>query len=188
MAMPSFDTPLLRGPFTVDDYYRMAEVGLLDSEVRTELLDGQVVELTPIGPDHATCVNRLTMFFARRVPEGVTVSVQNPVIASLRSAPQPDVALVRLAESPRLPGPADVLLLIEVADTSLVKDRDIKAPLYARAGIREYWLADLAGRRVTVYAEPSESGYRATRTCRDRDLLAPTALPELQLTVADVLG
>jgi len=188
MAMPHLETPLLRGPFTVDDYYRMAELGLLDPELRTELLDGQVVEMSPIGGRHAACVDRLNMFFARRVPEGVTVSVQNPVIAGIRSAPQPDVALLSRPPAAALPGPADVLLLIEVADTTLFRDREIKIPLYARSGIRECWLVDLGGGTVTVFGEPGPDGYARTRVYRDDETLAPRDFPDLSIVASEILG
>src|SRR2546426_2118990 len=132
--------------FTVDEYHRMAEAGIFSEDESVELLEGEIVEMTPISSRHAACVNKLTRLFTRELGERVVVSVQNPVALTETSEPQPDLALLR----PRAdfyaaghPGPEDVLLMVEVADTSATSDRAVKVPLYARAGIEEVWLIDL---------------------------------------------
>jgi Uma2 family endonuclease len=182
---------LKRRRFTVDDYYRMAEVGILTEDDRVELLDGEIVEMSPIGSDHAGHVKRLTALFTSRLGARVVVGVQDPVRLSRHSEPQPDIALLR----PRAdfyarahPLPADVLLLIEVADTSVETDRRIKMPLYARAGIGEVWLVDLTTERVEVYREPVDDGYRKIRTLARGQALGPLAFPDLALRVDDLLG
>jgi Uma2 family endonuclease len=182
---------LKRRRFTVDDYYRMAEVGILTEDDRVELLDGEIVQMSPIGSDHAGHVKRLTALFTSRLGARVVVSVQDPVRLSRHSEPQPDVALLQ----PRAdfyarahPRPDDVLLLIEVADTSVETDRRIKMPLYAMAGLREVWLVDLPAERVEVYREPAADGYRESRALARGEDITPQAFPDLPLSVDDLLG
>ena len=181
---------LLKGPFTVDDYHRMAELGILDEDDRVELLDGQVVEMTPIGPEHAGCVDALTTLLSRRVGDAAVVRVQNPVVLAERWEPQPDIAVLRRPGGlggAWLPGPQDVLLVIEVAETSVESDRDVKLPLYARAGIPETWLVDLANEVIEVHRQPGLEGYREVHTLRRGDTLSAPLLPASSIPVDDVL-
>lgn len=182
---------LLKGPFTVDDYYRLAECGILHEDDRVELIDGQVVQMTPIGASHAGRVNFLSDVLGTLVGKEGLVTVQNPVTLGTRSQPQPDLLVVRrLPEffGEKLPRPADVLLLIEVADSSIDYDRDVKVPLYARAGIPEVWLCNLPGDVPEVYREPGPEGYRDVRVLRRGDTVTASRLPVVSLAVADVLG
>src|SRR5438876_1223929 len=182
---------LLPGPFTVDAYHRMAELGVLDEDHRVELLDGQIVEMTPIGGAHAACVIRLTDLLTRRTGSDTSVSVQNPVVLGERWEPQPDIAVLRrpggLAGA-WLPSPSDVLLVVEVADTSLERDRDVKIPRYAAAGIPEAWLVDLVGDAITVCREPCPGGYSEIVTLTRGEALRPLRLPGVAVAVAEVLG
>jgi Uma2 family endonuclease len=139
---------LARRLFTVAEYHKMAEAGILSEDDRVELLEGEIVAMSPIGSRHAGLVNRLNRLFSQRAGDQVVVSVQNPVRLGGYSEPQPDLALLR----PRAdfytsshPGPEDVLLAVEVAETSAAVDREVKVPLYARFGVPEVWLVDLAG-------------------------------------------
>ncbi len=185
------DIPGLTGPFTVDDYHRMAETGVLAWDARVELLDGLVVEMSPIGSPHAGCVNRLTRLFAIRAADVATVAVQNPTILDDRSEPQPDVMVLKYRAdgyAARHPGPDDVLLLIEVAHTTLHKDREVKVPIYARTGVREVWLVDLEHDLIEIYRGPGADGYASVRTASRRDRLAPLLLPTVSLAAADILG
>ncbi|MGH7321870.1 MAG: Uma2 family endonuclease [Candidatus Rokuibacteriota bacterium] len=183
---------LRRYRFTVEEYERLAQAQALTQCDRVELLDGEIVEMTPIGDRHASVVARLTRLFARHLGDRSLVWAQNPIVLHVvRSMPQPDVVLVR----PRTdfyatgkPGPEDVLLLIEVMDTSAETDRTVKIPLYARAGIRETWLLDLAADRVEVFRCPTAAGYREAETLDRSGRLTPQAFPDLSLTVADLLG
>jgi Uma2 family endonuclease len=183
---------LRRYRFTVDEYERLAEAQVLTQCDRVELLDGEIVEMTPIGDRHASVVARLTRLFSSHLGDRSLVWVQNPIgLRVVRSMPQPDVVLVR----PRAdfyatgkPGPDDVLLLIEVMDTSAETDRSVKLPLYARAGISEVWLLDLATARVEVFRRPTVAGYREAETLERNDRLTPQAFPDLSLPVADLLG
>ncbi|MGB7588660.1 MAG: Uma2 family endonuclease [Solirubrobacterales bacterium] len=181
---------LLKGPFTVADYHRMAETGLLRPDARVELLDGQVVEMSPIGSRHAGCVNRLTRMLIRAVGDRATVATQNPAVLDDFSEPQPDVAVMRYRPdgyAARHPEPADVLLLIEVMVTSHEFDRDVKVPLYSRAGIPEVWLVDLEARAIDVYREPGEEGYAVRRRATGGDSLTPLRLPDVAFSASDIL-
>jgi hypothetical protein len=172
--MVSEDRPvaasLVRHRFSVEDYYRMAEAGILTESSRVELIEGEIVEMTAIGSRHAACVKRLMHLLTARVGERAVVSVQDPVRLSAFSEPQPDLALLRPRDdfyARAHPGPQDTLLVIEVAETSAALDRGVKGPLHARAGIAEMWLADLEQDVVEVFRDPSAEGYRAARGARD---------------------
>ena len=177
--------------FTVDEYYRMVEAGILHEDDRTELLEGKIIEMAAMGSRHAGCINKLNKRFSRQLDDQAVISIQNPVRLSLSSELQPDVMLLRprpddYAESH--PEPADVLLLIEVSDTTLRYDRDTKLSLYAKAGIPEVWIFDLEGARLLVHRIPSADGYEQVFTFRAGSAVAPAAFPELSLNVEDILG
>ena len=178
------------GPFTVDTFRRLGEVGVLREDDRVELVDGQVVAMSPIGDSHAACVRRLNRLLTRNLADLAVIDVQNPVVLGARDQPQPDVTVLRpRADGYRQhPRAADVVLIIEVADTSLAYDRDVKIPLYARAGIAEVWLVDLDGARIEVYRTPSGDGYRDTRVLARGGALSPAAFPGVSVPVAEVLG
>jgi len=182
---------LLPGPFTIETYHRLAELGVLDEDDRVELLDGQIVAMTPVGSRHAAAVGRLTRVFGERAGNRSIVWVQNPIVVSQTWEPQPDVCLLRprddfyAAAHPR----ADAaLLVIEVAETSLERDRDVKIPRYAAAGIPEAWLMDLAADTVTTYREPGPEGYGEIVTLSRAETLRPVLLPGLAVGVDDILG
>jgi Uma2 family endonuclease len=169
----------------------MAEAGIFHDDDRVELIDGQVVEMTPIKPRHAGCVNRLNGLLSRLGGGGVTVSIQNPVILGERWEPQPDVTLLRHRAdgyAASHPDPADILLVIEVADTSVEYDRSVKIPLYARAGIPEAWLVNLPEGRIEVYRNPVRGKYaKVTSASRDHTL-TPLEVPSATLSVDRILG
>lgn len=176
--------------FTVDEYERMAQAGILHEDDRVELIEGEVVQMTAIGARHAAAVARILALFAGLRARAV-LWPQNPLRLSQRSAPQPDVVLLK----PRKdfyagghPGPADVLLLVEVMDVSASYDRGVKLPLYARHGIPEVWLVDLEQERVEVYREPRAEGYSSATVLRRGERLASAAFPDLALAVEDLLG
>jgi Uma2 family endonuclease len=178
--------------FTVDEYERMSGAGILLEDDRVELIGGEIVEMSPIGHLHASCVKRLIALFTCRVPAGTfIVSAQDPVRLDDYSEPQPDIALLR----PRAdfyanahPAPADVLLLIEVADTSFDYDRFVKLPLYASAGVGEVWIVNLARGAVELFSRPADGEYQSSRTITGGESFAPAELPQLELTLKDVLG
>ncbi|MBI2910973.1 MAG: Uma2 family endonuclease [Chloroflexi bacterium] len=181
---------VLRRRFTVEDYHRMAQAGVLGEDDRVELIEGEIVEMAPIGSRHAACVKRLNRMLSQRVGDRALIGVQDPVQLGERSEPEPDVALLQ----PRAdgyasghPGPDDVLLLIEVADTTLAYDRGVKIPLYGRAGVPETWLVDLEGHAIEQYTEPSPQGYRLVRRLLAGERISPQAFPDVSLAIDDLL-
>lgn len=186
------DEVLTRYRFTVEEYHRMGDVGILPEDSRIELIAGDVVVREPIGSYHAGTVDRLTRLWTSILGERAVVRVQNPVeLAEDDSEVQPDVTLLRSRAdfyTRGHPVAADVLLLIEVADKSLARDRRVKIPLYARAAIREVWLVDLTGDRVEVHRDPTAGGYSHVRALGRGESVVPQAFPDLTIAVADLLG
>jgi Uma2 family endonuclease len=176
---------------TADEYQRMGEAGILHEDDRVELLDGEIYDMPPIGDGHVGRVNALNFLLGQRLRDRVIVAVQNPIRLSDFSEPQPDIALLR----PRADfygtskaRPEDVLLLIEVAQSSVDYDRVLKLPRYAADGILEVWIVNLVDDRVEVYRDPAGDGYR-TRTVHARgESLYPAALPDLTIRVDEILG
>lgn len=169
----------------------MAEAGVLRDDDRVELVDGEIVEMTPIGSHHAACVDRLNVLLHRSLAGHGIVRVQGPVRLDAHSEPQPDLSVLRSRAdfyASAHPAPGDVILVVEVADASLRYDRDIKVRLYARAGIQETWLVDLQNERVDVFTHPTPQGYRASRQNRRGDRLTSRALPAASFLVDEMLG
>lgn len=181
--------PLRVYPLTVDDYHAMAEAGILEEDARVELIDGQLVEKMPIGPDHIRIVNTLTELAIRRAADRVEVSIQNPVRLGRYTEPEPDVVLLRRdRDRTRIPEPDDVLLLIEVADSSVAFDRAVKLPRYAKAGVPEVWIVNVPDACVECYHNPRENGYASSSVCRDDDRLQAQLVSELgSLSVRDLM-
>jgi Uma2 family endonuclease len=178
-----------RHRLTVADYYRMGEVGILPPEARVELIEGEVIDMPPIGSFHAGKVNRISHRLSMACAPRALVATQNPVFLDLHSEPQPDIALLR----PRAdfydsshPTPADVLLIVEVADTTLAYDTQIKLPLYARHGIPEVWQVDLSNRRFLVHRTPAPTGYQDVQTLTDLSAVTPLLLPDVTVDLSDL--
>lgn len=185
------DVDVIRRRFTVDEYHRMGEAGILNEDDRVELIRGEIVQMSPIGVRHAACVARLNEVFISRLRGRAVLWPQNPLVILPDSEPQPDIILLRYRAdfyAAALPGPDDVALLIEIADSSLRYDRRVKAPLYAEAGITEYWIVDLAGDAVEVYRDPAGGEFRATDRVGRGGMLRPRAFPDTSLPVGDLLG
>ncbi|MBA2692732.1 MAG: Uma2 family endonuclease [Rubrobacter sp.] len=181
----------VRYRFSADEFLKMGEAGIFDETSRVELIEGEIVEMNPIGTHHAGNVSRLLNLFAGKVRDVAIVAVQNPVHLAGHSEPQPDIALLKPREdfySEHHPKPEDVYLLVEVADTSLAHDRDVKVPLYARYGIPEYWIVDLSNREVLAYSRPEDGKYRITERVKSGDELACRTLPNLSVKVEEILG
>lgn len=176
--------------FTVDEYLRMAQAGILGEDDRVELLDGRIVEMTPIGERHAACVRRLVNLLAERARGRAIVDAQNSVHLDRWSLPQPDIALLRPRPDfyTRHPESGDILLVVEVSDTSLRYDRELKFPAYARCEIREAWLVDLEGERIEVHREPGPERYGAVEIVRRGAELEVAALPGLTFRADEILG
>jgi Uma2 family endonuclease len=183
--------PLAKRLVSVEEYYRMAEAGIFHADERLELIRGEIYEMSPIGNRHAGCVIWLVDCFAA-VRDRALVNPQNPLcLPQEHSVPQPDVVLLRrrkgyYRDSP--PEPEDVLLLVEVADSTLAYDRDVKVPLYSEGGVPEVWLVDLNGGSIGVYRHPGPRGYAEIRQYRRGETLTPLVFPELVLAVEEILG
>lgn len=183
---------LRRRRFTVDEYHRMGEAGILSEDDRVELIEGEIIEMTPIGARHAGTVAHADHLLSSQLGPRAIVWVQNPIeLPSEDSELQPDVALLR----PRPdfyrrshPQAADVLLLVEIMDTSVERDRRVKLPVYARAGIREVWLLDLNADRLEAHRGPTLGGFREVRIHQRGDSATPEAFPDVSLVVDDLLG
>ena len=170
----------------------MGRAGILAAADRVELLEGEVIVMSPIGNRHAACVDRLTNGFIRSgdLAERALLRVQNPLAESDVSESQPDLMLLIPRDDHYdfgHPGAGEVLLLVEVADSSLEYDRSTKVPFYARAGIREMWIVDLEHDLVEFRTEPSRWGYGVVRRYVAGDVMAPSALPDVRLEVARII-
>lgn len=182
---------LLRRRFSLEEYHQMAEAGILTENDRVELLDGEIVEMSPIGRRHAACVDRLNRLFGSRLAEKAIVRVQNPVELSDRAEPQPDIALLQPREDfyeAGHPQPQDILLLVEVADTTAEFDREIKIPLYASSRIAEVWLVDINEQCLEVYRQPASNGYQNVQKLQRGQSIFIQAFPDINLTVDEILG
>jgi Uma2 family endonuclease len=178
-----------RHAVTVEEYFRMGEGGVFAPEARLELIEGEIIEMAPIGSPHAGAVNILVGNFARAVGELAIVSVQNPLIVGDRSVPQPDLALLKpRADSYTKSHPtvAEVLLVVEVADTTLRYDLGTKIPLYARFGIPEAWVLDVQGRVMRVFRDPSADGYRTSFTVSEGETVSVQALPGVVIALSEL--
>ena len=170
--------------FTVEDYARMGETGILTADDRVELIDGEVREMSPIGPPHAGIVDRLAELLFARLMGTVQVRTQGPVRLSQNTEPEPDLAILRRRDDyyqQHHPESDEILLVIEVADSSLLYDRVEKMPRYAQAGIPEAWLVNVAAREVNIYAGPKPTGYAEERVVRRGDEIVSATVPELRL-------
>lgn len=179
--------------FTVEEFHQMADAGVFGEDDRVELVKGEVVEMTPVGARHASCVDRLAHAAHERLnleSRGI-VRVQSPIRLADQSEPQPDLVLLRYRPDfyrDGHPGPNDVLLAVEVADTSAAYDREVKVPLYGRAGIPEVWLIDLVAATIEVYTHPSRQGYDHHVRLASGDRLRCESLPDLEVAVSDLLN
>jgi Uma2 family endonuclease len=176
--------------FTADDYYRMAEVGILAESDRVELVNGEIIEMTPIGLRHAAAVDCAVQTFAKALLEQVIIRVQNPVRLDIHNEVQPDITLLKKRQdfySMRAPGPQDVLLIVEISDSSLDYDANIKMELYAACGVQEYWVADLCGELIVTFRDPSPQGYRTRAEFRRGNSLSALAFPTIPFPVDQLL-
>ena len=177
--------------FTVEEYYRMGEAEIFPPDVRVELVDGEIRRMAPIDPPHASMVKRLTVALVARLQDTAVVGVQDPIHLDDYNEPQPDLTVMRSRDDyygSQHPMPADVLLAIEVADTSLRYDRDEKIPRYGRYGIPEAWLVDVQAQTITVFTEPHAGGYGRERVVTRGQEIASLVVEGLRLQVDEALG
>jgi len=177
--------------FTAGDYLRLAEAGVLREDERLELIRGEIIEMSPINVAHASTVSRLISVLYAALGKRVLLSVQNPLKLDDETLPQPDIAVLKPRDDfymKQHPGPEDLLLLIEVSDTTLPYDRRVKGKLYGAANIIEYWIVDLSKRRIEVHREPQADGYRTITYYASGETLSPLAFPDVSLNVAEIVG
>jgi Uma2 family endonuclease len=183
--------PIVRHRFTIEQYHGMIDRGIFAEDEPIELIRGEIVRKMPMGNPHAATVNILTRLLSKCIPDSAMISIQNPVLLS-DSEPEPDVAILNFRDdlyAARRPVAQDVLLLIEVADSSLAYDRDVKGPIYAEAGVCEYWIVNLLNSTVEVYRDPQSDGRFATvTTAVSGEILTPLLLSGLSVPVDEVLG
>ena len=185
------DTGVRRRLFTVDEYECMGRAGILHEDEHVELIDGEIIQMAAMSSRHFRCVMFLTRWLIPRLGDRALVSSQSLVRLPPGTEPEPDIAVLRYRADmygSAIPSAEDVLLIIEVADTSLVYDRDTKLPLYAAAGIPGVWIVDLEGERVLMYRRPHAGAYKQTETVARGGMLVPEAFPDLALSVDELLG
>lgn len=182
---------ITRKRFTSQEYELIIAAGVIGEDDRVELLEGEIVEMSPIGPSHSSCVVRLTRLLYKLDAPDIIIRVQDPIHLGEFSKPQPDISVVQQRDdlySTGHPEPEDILLLIEVAESSLTYDREAKLPVYARAGIPEVWIVALLPQTVEVFRSPRESVYGESAVFRRGDTVTALNLPQLALTVDSILG
>ncbi|MBD2435989.1 Uma2 family endonuclease [Nostoc sp. FACHB-110] len=182
---------LSRRKFTVEQYHKMIESGILTENDRVELIRGEIIEMSPIGTKHAACVNRLINLLVQLLGKRVIVAAQNPIALNNNSQPQPDVALLKLRDDfyeTAHPQPQDIFLLIEVADSTVMYDREAKIPLYAEANIIEVWLIDINEQMVEVYQQPTAAGYQLMQQLTRGQTLSIPAFTDVSISVNQIFG
>jgi hypothetical protein len=182
-------SPEGRMRFTRQAYHQMLDVGVLNPNDRLELLDGEIMMMSPIGPNQSGLIRRLTDFFVKHLPDSIECSIQLPLAVSDHSEPEPDVALVRRRDDDyrtEHPGPEDVVLIIEVAQSSRNIDLGIKLRLYAEAGIKEYWVVDVDHKSVIVHRQLQGAEYRDVQSFGPGSTIAPIDVPSCPLDVGNL--
>lgn len=177
--------------FSVDDYYRLIELGMLRDVERAEIIEGELIKRMPTGKRHASCVKRLDEVLRDILGKSVTFSVQDPIRLDEFNEPMPDLALLKRRDDfylERQPMAEDVLLAVEVSDTTLEYDRNRKIPLYAKAGIPEIWIINLKTGTIETHTEPREYSYNLVKVSRRGETINSNVIPEISLSVDEILG
>ena len=183
-------TDIRKRLFTVHDYHRMGEAGILGEGDRVELIRGEILAMSPIGPPHCASVDRVNRALNRSVGDRAIVRAGGSIRLDRFSEPQPDIVLLRPRDdfyASRFAGPADILLVVEVSDSSLEYDRKIKCALYAESGIPEYWIVDIPNDRISVHTDPADSSYKAVREYSRGARIIPKLLSDYSSFAVDTL-
>lgn len=176
--------------WTVEDYHRMAAAGILHPEERVELIEGQIVRMAAKGTPHSAAITRIARVLANDWGEQVLLRTQEPVRLNDYSELEPDVAVVQvnpLDYADHHPTPEEIYLLIEVADTSLSRDCETKARIYAQAGITDYWVLDITNRQLLIFREPSQNGYQSELVLAEDTSISPLSFPTLNVAIQEIL-
>ncbi len=174
--------------FTIEEWQKMGEMGLFSPEKRLELIEGEIIEMGPIGSPHAGCVSWLNNFFSSKVAGSVIINMQNPIQLGDFSEPQPDLTILHPEPNfyrNKHPTPKDILLLIEVSDSTLAYDRNTKKHLYARYGIVEYWIVNIKEDCLEVYLNPQVQDYTLIHIMRRGEIITPSQLSHVSVAVSD---
>lgn len=178
-------------PISVREYDRMIEIGLFDEDERIELLNGEIVEIMPKGTKHTSATSKTNRVFNKLFVEKAIIRIQDPIILNDFSEPEPDIVLAKLEENEyaeRDPMPEDILLLMEISDTTLPYDRDVKSIAYARANISQYLIFNLAEETIEDYREPAPDGYGFKKTYRRGNVFSLVEFPEIEIKIDDLLN
>jgi Uma2 family endonuclease len=177
--------------FNVEEYHRLIENNILHEDDRVELIEGRIIDMTPIGSKHAACVSRLNEILSEKLQKRAIINIQNPICLTAYTEPEPDIAIIKRRPdfyAEQLPQPEDVLLIIEVSDSSLDYDCETKIPLYAKSNIPEVWLVNLIENNVAIYSGPSSEGYNVITKHRHNQILSPKSFHDITLTVSEIFG
>lgn len=180
-----------RHRLTVHEFHKMGEAHILPPEARVELIDGELIDMAPIGPDHAGIVNQLNRLLTFAVGDKAVISIQNPLVLDDYHEPQPDIAVLKFRDDfykRSHPRPEDVLLLVEVADSSTRQDRNSKIPMYASTGIPEVWLVDILQSVVEIYRDPGPKGYQTLLRPADLGQLVLTQFSDIQVDLSGIFS
>ncbi|MGI6456557.1 MAG: Uma2 family endonuclease [bacterium] len=183
--------PEIKQKITVEEFHKLGEMGYFYPDARVELIEGELIHMTPIGMRHAATVSFLTDFFLSKLRGRIILSPQNGLILNQKTEPQPDIVLLKYQSDyyrSRIPAADDVYLVVEVSDTTISYDRNTKVPLYAKAGVPEVWIINLNNDQVELYREPQMEGYQSRTVCRRGEAVSPLAFPEIVLAVDVIMG
>ncbi len=178
-----------RHRITVEQFHHMGEAGIFHEDDRVELIEGEIIDMPPLGTQHTSVVKRLNSIFSLQAGMKAIISVQDPIHLESDSEPQPDIALLRYREDfyrHAHPKPEDIILLVEVADTSLRYDKEVKLPLYARHGIPEVWIVDLEHQRLEIYRHPAGESYQEKLCPNRHETIAPEGLKECRVDLSNL--
>jgi Uma2 family endonuclease len=183
--------PVSRYAFSVEEYHKLADAGVLHEDSRVELIEGELIKMPPIGPPHASNVETLAELLMLKLARRAIVRIQDPIWLNDHTEPEPDLVIAKLQPGryrKSHPRPEDVLLIVEVADSTLEYDRKVKMPLYAEHGIAEAWLLDLTAKQLEIYLEPSNNGYRQCLKPPRDAVITPTPFPDVQVNLAELFA
>ena len=188
--MQSTESPLQLRLWTVEEYHRMAEAGIFEPGERVELLEGKIIWMIAKGTAHRSAVGRTDYLLKTSLLNRAYVAIQDPVKLNERSEPEPDIAVVKidpLDYADHHPTPAEIYLIIEVADSSLKLDTEVKAQAYSQAGIKDYWVLDVVNRELIILRNPTDTGYQTKLILTENQIISPLDFPDLQITVSQML-
>lgn len=170
---------LNRKLFTVEEYHKLIEVGILTEDDRVELINGEIIAMSPINSNHAGIVNRLSRILLKKLDLKATITIQNPILLTDSSEPEPDLTIAHFSENDYIskhPGPSDIYLVLEVSDSTLVYDQSIKATLYATANIPEYWIINLLDRQIEIHRQPKNDEYHFKQIISEEGIIQASSI------------